>query len=467
MVLFHFPPIGGVAVPRNILNAKYLPEFGWTPVVVAPRDGGGILDPDLLKLVPNELSVFRAWYPEPRHLRRIVDPIRARLPRGGGQGGSQCPVTPGDRRTRVSSGSAAGASETAPAPGWFWRLYRLLAFPDNQVAWLPFALIAALRAHRQGRFDVVYSTAAPTTVHLVAGLVKLLTGVPWVAEFRDPWLGNPITEAIYGPRPWLHRRLQVKLERWIMRSADVVVFVSPSTARLYRKRYRDSAEIVTITNGHDRAEASLRSMDAEHPGKYKIVWTGSLIRPNELVMFLNALEAVVLRRPDLADMLRVAFFGEVSDACRAVADEFIHRGPLAQILQFEGFVARTTALQALADADAALVMLGAGSGLGQTIPAKLFDIIGQDQQVLAILPHGDARDILTELNWGVLAAPEAADIERAIEQLLVTERPQRRADPTGKYERKALTGHLADAFTTAAARRTDRTPSGVAGDKVE
>lgn len=446
MVLFHFPPLGGVAVPRNVCNAKYLPSFGWTPVVVAPRDCGGILDPDLLQLIPPRLAVYRAWCPEPRHLRRVLDPLRARLTMPKRRRSSSADMH-GDTGIPGPRGSERHATPgPPPAPGWLWRFHRLMAFPDNQVGWLPFALFAALRAHRTRRFHVVYSTAAPTTVHLVAGIFKRLTGVPWVAEFRDPWLGNPITEALGGPRSWLHRSLQVKLERWIMRSADRIVFVSPSTAQLYRQRYPGAGEIVTITNGHDGTEASLRSAHAAEPGRYRIVWTGSLIRPDELETFLLALEAVVLRRPELIEHLKVAFYGEVSDSCRTLVNRFAREGPLASVLRLEGFMPRRVALQALADADAALVMLGSGPGLGQTIPAKLFDILGQNQQVLAVLPPGDARDILQELGWGVLAYPDVADIERAIERLLALPRPTRPADPAGKYDRSALAGRLADTF---------------------
>lgn len=449
MVLFHFPPLGGVAISRNVRNVQYLPRFGWTPVVVAPQGARGLMDPATLALVPPRTQVVRAKVLEPRHLRRIVDPLRRiahllRRPRRA----------PADSLSEGEHGPAPATEgrhphPANPLPSGLWRLQRLIFFPDNQVGWLPFALVAAIRVHRVTPFDAIYSSSAPITAHLVAGIVKRLTGVPWVAEFRDPWFGNPITDALVGPRPWLHRRLQARLERWIVRSADRIIFVSPSTTQLYRRRYPDAAEMVTITNGHDRSETMVHTAVAASIRRYRIVWTGTLDRPGELSMFLEALDAVARRRPALIDQLEVVFYGDVSDSCRAVADRFTGDVPLGAVLRFRGFVPRRAALEALADADAALLLLGAGPGMGQFVPGKLFDYLGQNRQILAIVPPGDVRDILEELDWGVVAEPDVADIERAIERLLTLPPPTRLADPDGKYERVALAGRLADTLRDA------------------
>jgi glycosyltransferase involved in cell wall biosynthesis len=325
----------------------------------------------------------------------------------------------------------------------------MLSFPDSRVGWLPFAVRAGIRAVRTRSLDAVYSTSPPVTAHLVAGIVARVGRVPWVAEFRDPWLGNPITEALGGPRPWLHRRLQVRIERWIVRSADRLVFVSPSTARLYRRRYPGAREMVTIPNGHDRSEVIARGPAEVSSGRYRIVWTGTLDRPDELQEFLEALRVLAARRPALAEELDVAFYGHVAESSQFVADRFTSERPLDSIVRFEGFVPRRAALSAVADADAALVMLGGGPGVGQFIPGKLFDYLGQSKQILAVLPPGDARDILLDLGWGVTASPEAGEIAGAVERLRTLPPPAPPADPAGRYDREALAGRLAETLSAA------------------
>ena len=426
MVLFHFPPLGGVSMPRNVYNVRYLPRFGWTPVVLAPQDVGGAIDPDALALVPPDTPILRARNLEPRHIRGVVSWLRRMALRSRRIRAAR--AAPGSARrvgsTAVTKGRPSGEPAATHAPALLWRLHRLLAFPDSQVGWLPFAVVAAIRAYRVSPFDVVYSTSAPITSHLVAGIVKRLTGVPWVAEFRDPWRGNPVTHAIAGPGPWLHRRMQARLERWIVRSADRLVFVSPSTTRLYRQRYPDAATMVTITNGHDRSETIMPSVRVER-GRYRIVWTGTLDRPDELLVFLQAVDALLTRVPALADNSRSTSTETCPTLARRSGPGSQRSERLVEAVRFHGFVPRRVALQAVADADAALVMLGSGPGMGQFVPGKLFDYLGQSKQVLAVLPPGDARDILDELDWGVIADPDVTEIGRAIERLMALPPPAR------------------------------------------
>jgi glycosyltransferase involved in cell wall biosynthesis len=326
------------------------------------------------------------------------------------------------------------------------RSRRFLFFPDDQVGWLPFAFVAAMRAHRAKPFDVIYSTSSPITSHLVAALLKRSTGVPWVAEFRDPWLGNALAVRL----PWLHRRLQVKLERWIVRSADRVVGVSAGITALYQARYPFAPEMTTITSGYDRGEARNAPRKADPDGVFRIVYTGTLDRPHELQIFLQGLAGLRLRAPELHDRLRIDFYGSVSATCRAVANQFADG--IGGIVAFHGFVPRGEALDALAGADAALILLGPGPGMGLFVGGKLFDYIGQDRQILAMLPPGDSRDILARLNWGVVCDPDPEAVEHAIEQLLTQSPPDRPADPEGAFDRFVLAGELAKCLDQVVAR---------------
>lgn len=346
------------------------------------------------------------------------------------------------RRADVRSASpttaadgAAGAVRSGGAPLGLSGLRRLIFFPDDQAGWLPFALAAVLRRRSTGSFDAIYSTSSPVTSHLIAGLTKRLTGVPWVAEFRDPWLGN----ALAAPLPWFHRRLQVRLERWIARTADALVCVTPSLAAMYHRRY-PGATVVTITNGYERSERSRPTPRSSGP--YRLVWTGSLYRPDELRVFLEGVTMLVDRRPAVREELSITLYGTVSAGCREVADRFGGSGPLAGMLSFPGFVPRPVALQAVADADAGLLLLGDGPGMELFATGKLFDYLGQGRQVFAMVPPGDARDILAELDWGVVADPRPEAVAGALERLLASARRNHYADPEGRYDRSVLVARL-------------------------
>jgi hypothetical protein len=447
MVLYFYPPLGGISMSRNARNVQYLPRFGWQPTVLTPRRPGYELrDPSALSLIPDDVDVIRSGSIEAGHVRPAVVQVASAI---RGRFGTVHATGSGiDRSTSASSGPA---TEAAPSP--IERMRRLLFFPDDQVGWLPFAVVAALRAHRASPFDAIYSTSSPITAHLVAGVVKRLTGLPWVAEFRDPWVGN----ALAAPLPWMHRRLQVKIERWIAGTADRIVGVSPGITRLYRTRYPGAPDMVTITSGYDRGESRARpAAPPRGDGRFRLVYTGTLDRPVELAAFLEGLDRLMTDRPELIDRFELDVYGNVSDSCGIVVQRYADRA-WAGILRFHGFVPRGVALDAVAQADAALILLGSGPGMELFIGGKLFDYLGQDQQILGMLPRGDSRAILESLDWGVACDPEPGDVARALGILLSTPRPDRPADPTGRYDRVALAGELArslDAVTARARRST-------------
>lgn len=431
MILYHFPPLGGISMSRNIRHAQYLPGHGWVPTVVTPRDPTWQpRDPTSLALVPEDLAVIRTRSVEPGHLRRAAGRVRAAT-RGRPIPDHGIPGT----ASRIVSDAPSG-SETSLRSS----LRRWLFFPDDQVGWIPFAVVAGWRAYRREPFDTVFSTSSPISAHLAAGLIKRMTGVRWVAEFRDPWVGN----ALARPAPWLQRRLQVKLERWIVRSADAVVFVTPTLTRMYVGRY-PGIEATTITNGYDRSETRSGSHPDRRPdrsARFSIVYTGTLDRPTELMTFLAGVRGLLARRPELTRTLTVDFYGERSPAADGILTQAVEDG-LGGIVRAHGFVPRAQALAAVAAADAALVLLADGPGMDLFVGGKLYDYLGQDTDILAMVPDGDAAAVLRDLGWGEIARPDPGDVERVLERLLSRGRPVRQADPTGRYDRRRLTGSLA------------------------
>jgi glycosyltransferase involved in cell wall biosynthesis len=461
MILYEFPPLGGIGMSRNVRNVQYLPRHGWTPVVLTPRDAStSLFDADSQRLVSESVEIVRTRLVGPRDLHRAAVLVRAASSRvrrrevaiGLGSG-----AQPRPRAEAAGTASLNGteAHEGHAPPDVALRIRRLLLFPDDAVGWVPFAIVGAIAARRTDPYGVLFSTSYPISSHLVAGVVKRLTGLPWVAELRDPWLGNRLTDSVYGARPWLHRRLQFKIERWIARTADRLVCVTPSLARVYQQRY-PAATVVLIPNGYDRSEILEPGLPRGASERFRIVYTGTLDRPGELRVFLEGVQRALDQRPTLAHEVDIAFYGFVTDESRAVADRMLRSSVLAGVIRFHGFVPRRVAVQALADADAGLVLLGPGPGMRVFVSGKLYDCIGQSKQVLAMVPPGDARDLLTTLGWGVIADPEPASVADAIERLLATPRTIGPADPDGRYDRAVLAGLLADTLSNATGKRESR-----------
>lgn len=443
VVSYYFPPAGGVGVQRTLKFVEHLPLAGWEPSVVAPRGAAyRVLDPEALGRLDPRLEVTRAPCIEPAGLRALARAGLSRL--RGGRGGPN------------AARSAAGPARAAAMPGWLnaaWAAWIDAVFvPDEQMMWVPAAAAAAADVHRRNPVDVVYSSAPPAATHLAAGLAAASAGVPWVADFRDPWVGN----AFARPQSPARARLEAWMERWVVERAARIVFATPGLRARYARRYPARAgRFVVIPNGYDRGELGggapdMADASAERP--FRLVYAGSVYGERELGTFLDGLAIAVERDPTLARRLRVEFIGWMSVPNQRRAEAAIDRMP--ETIQVRGFRPRSEALAAVRSADAALLLLADGPDRDLFVGGKLFEAIGLDRQVLAMAPEGDTRSILAELDWGVVVDPTPSAVADGLARLVASPPPRPPADPDGRYERRALAARLGEVFDEVVAGST-------------
>ncbi len=233
IITYYWPPSGGSGVQRWLKFAKYLPEFGWQPVVVAPEGADyPVIDESLMSEVGAGVEVLR--YP-------IREPYAAyRRLTGAG---------PGD--VKAGGGGQAGGG----SPGLMKRFANWVRanffVPDPRVWWVrPTArsLEAYLAAHP---VDVLVTTGPPHSVHLIGlSLKRALPELPWVVDVRDPWSQFDVHLAFNpGKRA---REKNRRYERACLRAADVVLGTSPSMPE--HLEAFDRGKYVCVTNGYDAAD---------------------------------------------------------------------------------------------------------------------------------------------------------------------------------------------------------------------
>lgn len=436
VVAYNFPPVVGTGIERTLKHVTYLPEHGWRPVVIAPANPAyRLVDPASVARIPPGTEVHRAPMLEPGHARLLL----RRLLRGDAQptGAMGGPV----EASEAADGGTRGLRGLLNA-AWA-RIIPTLFFPDEQLLWAPSAAIVGWRTQRRTPVNVIYSSAPPFSTHLAAGLLQDWTGVPWVADFRDPWIGNSFARALGAP----HRRLQAAVERWIVSRADRSVFATGRMRERYANRYPQLADrFVAIPNGYDLADlAAARAAAAHRPltdeGHFRLVYAGSLYGSDELALLLDGVELLRRRRPDLADRLRVELVGWLNADNRALA---ARRLPLVEpLVRHIDFLPRGEALARVAGADAGLLLMADAAGRDQVVGSKLYEYIGLDKPVLAVAPPGEARATLGGLEWGVIADPEPEAVAEGLERIMSSGTPERAADPERRYERRTLTAELA------------------------
>ena len=210
MIAYHFPPLaGGSGILRTLGFARHLPDCGWQPLVLSP-------------------SAFAYAQRGDSQLARI---------------GAQATV----RRTL-----ALDAARHLAIAGHY---PRCLALPDRWSSWWLSAVPAGLRMIRQYRPDAIWSTYPIATAHLIALTLQKLSGLPWIADQRDPMLDDSDPLAPYPPEPRLHR-MHAWIEQRIAARSAAIVCTTPGAIAAHQRRLLqvEGERFRLIENGHDDDE---------------------------------------------------------------------------------------------------------------------------------------------------------------------------------------------------------------------
>jgi glycosyltransferase involved in cell wall biosynthesis len=177
-------------------------------------------------------------------------------------------------------------------------------------------------------------------------------------------------------------------------------------------------------------------------GTYRLVYTGSIYEPRDLLLLLDGVELALGRRPELRARLRLDLVGWLSADTQRIADRRLP--PLSPVVRNLGQRPRAEALARTRQADAGVLLVGPDPGRDRFVATKLYEYIGADRQVLAITPPGAATAVLADLGWGVIADPTPEGVASGLERLLSADTPSAGpADPERRYERRSLAGRLA------------------------
>jgi len=408
MIAFHFPPASmGSGHLRTLGFARYLPEEGWEPTVLSAHSAAfPRVDVNSVEAIPAGCRVHRAMGLD---VRRQLS-IRGKYP-------------------------------------------GFLAQPDRWSTWWVAAVWKGLRLIRRHQINAIWSTYPIMTAHCIGHTLSRVTGLPWIADFRDPVSGS-----VEAGNPFSVSS-QTRWEQKVLDRATRVVFTTPGAMRRYAENYPQTfrgGRMAVIPNGYDAAAfSSLPEPRARLPrGPLRFVHSGILYPDGrDPLPFFSALAnlkaAGVLGADDISIVLRAS-------GSEARYQEEIRRLGLEQLVTLAPLVSNREALLEQVDADA--LLLFQGSKFDHQIPAKAYEYLRIGRPIFGLVGKGgDTESLLRESGGAKLVSlDDVPEIEKSLLEFVRALREQR-APAASKnvvrsYSRRQGTTMLADLLDGVTAR---------------
>ncbi len=389
LITYMFPPTGGSAVQRAAKLAKYLPACGWeTEVLTAGHDRFPWHDESMLADVAGNCRIHRIAGREPACAAKSAAGL-VPIPR------------------------PAARIEDA----LHWRLSMMLqrlGIDDPNSLWVGPAARFALKRHRQAPFDVIVSSGPPHFAHRIAIRIARRTGLPWVADVRDPLVSD------FDRSPAAKRRIRsmVALEQQILQHAALVVTTCPSLAEDFRHRYpqRRTGTIRCVTNGFDRDDLTAAlNVTGSNPDECVFVAAGAFYGRREIARIIAPLRQVLDARPEWQGRVRLIIAGTLDAEQRHKWEQ--DRPPW---LTLPGYLDHASAVRLAAGADCAIVVVPRCRHGETSIPGKTFELLALPVHLLALVPpEGDTAGIVRSAGASTVTAFEdQATVAAAMERII-------------------------------------------------
>lgn len=425
IITYYWPPSGGSGVQRWLKFVKYLPQFGWEPVVFTPENPSfAIRDESLLKDVPIEAEVIRFPIWEPYDVFHKIAKFF-----GAGK-------------------SISGAVQVSTGRSFFQSISTWIRgnifIPDPRRFWVKPSVEFLADFIRENKIKTVITTGPPHSVHLIGlRLKKKLPGIKWIADFRDPWSQWGLLDSLKVGS--LARSIHRHLEAKVFSQADVLVTITP----FYVWQFKTLAQrkVTLLTNGYD--EDDFKDVVIRSTDKFLIRHVGIVNEKCNPRPFMQAIRELIQENKDVESKLRIEFIGEVHPL---FMNEMAVDPVLKDKVIFLGNVPHKELLGMYGESSLLLLILTGYKDAEGFLPGKLFEYMATGLPILGVGPvGGDAAHVLSETGAGVMidSGRQSAIkefVKTMLEQWLTGKSSIRPGLNTRRYSRKEVTRNLLEIF---------------------
>ncbi|MBP4140067.1 glycosyltransferase family 4 protein [Flavobacterium geliluteum] len=370
IITYYFPPAGGPGVQRWLKFVKYLPDFGFQPIVYVPENPTyPIIDEGLVSEISPKAIIIKNKIMEPYQLASVFSKNKTK---------------------KISSGIFPQKKKQTFLDKTFLWVRGNLFIPDARVLWVKPSVSFLEKYIKENNIDTIVTSGPPHSLHLIGLDLKQKLGVNWLADFRDPWTTIGYHKALrlsnYAAKK--HK----KLEHKVLNAADTIIVTSKTTKTEFQAI--TNKPISVITNGYDIETVAKQTLDI----KFTLAHIGSFLSDRNPLFLWECLVELLEEIPDFKNHLELKLIGAVSQEVLDALATF----KLNDYLNVLGYVSHHEAIAHQKKSQVLLLIEINSEETKSIIPGKLFEYMVSNRPIIAIGPKGsDFADIITETNTGV------------------------------------------------------------------
>ncbi len=371
VISYYWPPAGGIGVHRCLKFVKYLPHFGWEPVVYAPLNAQyPYLDETNFKDIPEDITILK---------RKIFEPFKIfKFLSGRKPSDSSNPVYVRDRKLKFVDKLAI-------------RIRGNFFIPDARSFWIRPSVRHLLKHLNENPVDAIITDGPPHTNTVIGCRLSQKTNTPLLADFQDPW-----TQVDYYNMLKIGKRADKKhhkLEQETFNTARKITIVSPTWKKDIESIGAKNVDVVYW--GYD--EEDFPEKNPEPDNEFSIVHAGQLGYDRKPDTFIRVLAKIKNENPHFADKLKIKFAGTVDFDII----EIIKKEGLEENLKILGNIHRPKALELCMKSHIQLLPLNIATNAKGRIPGKLFENMRAKRPILCLGPeNSDVAKIIKKTNSG-------------------------------------------------------------------
>ena len=364
IITYYWPPSGGAGVQRWLKFSKYLPEFGWEPVILT-------VDPEYAAYPVTDYSLVAGL---PESVKVYTTPAI-----------NYFSFYKKNKSNIPSAGFANNLDNTFK--GKFLRFVRGNFFlPDPRRGWNRHAFNKACQLIEFEGISNVITTSPPHSTQLIGlKLKKKFPSIKWTADLRDPWTDIYYYKQFYPTI--LSKAIDLKFEKDVLKNANKIFTVGPSLKNLFSSKIKGSEDkIEVITNGFD--ESDFKGISRQTPARFTITYVGTLSD-------IYPVEGLIPAVKNLDLILR--FVGTISGKTRKMLEDNIQ----ADSLEILPYVTHDESIKFIMNSSLLLLIIPLHISNKSIITGKLFEYLATGLPILCLGPvDGDAAQIIRKCRAG-------------------------------------------------------------------